>query len=491
MEVRFLSGAHYPSSPFMEKILRCIKGHMHEVILVFLIVLYITYFTTASFLHHNNFYSGRYDLGNMDQTVWNTINGNFFSLSNDKGNSISRLSSHADFILILLAPFYLLWSDPKMLLLIQTIIVALGAFFVYKIAHKSLLGKNLSLCFAFIYLLNPSLQYANLYDFHAVVLATTFLLGAWYFLISAQYRFFYISLFLAAITKEQLWAIVALFGVYIAIVHKKRIEGILLMALGAVLFYFLIWYAIPAARGKQHFAVEFYQELGSSPSGIVSSIILHPLQTLGTMLEKEQTEYLKQLFLPLGYLPLFAPIYLIFALPDFMINTLSNNRLFYQIFYHYTAIITPFIFIAAIYGVQNIMQFLPRRLTWLLIVYLIGSAVYSAYQFGPLAFSKRPNTDMFTKPQPKKDIINQELAKIPQSVSVAATNNLGAHLSHRQILYTIPIGIEKSDYIVFLLNDAFAQPSLDAQKRMAEELKSDNRYEIVFAKDDFLVLKRK
>lgn len=475
----------------MQMIFRYIRTHIHEVILIFFIVLYVSYFTAASFLRHDNFYTGKYDLGNMDQTVWNTINGNFFSLSDENGNSISRLSAHADFILILLAPFYILWSDPKMLLLIQTIVLGLGAFFVYKIAQKILLNNNLSLCFAFIYLINPSLQYANLYDFHAVTLATAFLLAAWYFLITSQYRFFYLCLLLAAITKEQLWAIAGLFGVYIAVVHKKRIEGILLMTLGAALFYVLIWYAIPAARGEQHLAVEYYKEFGSSPSSIVSSIILQPLQTLGTMLERQQTEYFKQLFLPLGYLPVFAPIYLIFALPDFMINTLSNNKLLHQIFYHYTAIITPFLFIAAIYGAQNIMRFLPGRFTWILIVYVVSSAVYSAYQFGPLAFSKRPNTDMFTKPQPKKDIINQELAKIPQTASVAATNNLGAHLSHRQLLYTVPEGIKEAEYLIFLLNDVFAQPSLDAQKKMVVDLKNNNNYVVVFEKDDFLVLKKK
>src|SRR3989344_7353207 len=122
--------------------LKLLKKYKYELVLALLISIYISYFTTASFQRYDNFYTGRYDLGNMDQTVWNTINGRIFQTSNESGSIISRLSAHADFMLILLSPFYLLWSHPKMLLLIQTIVLALGAVFVYLIAEKILKNKS-------------------------------------------------------------------------------------------------------------------------------------------------------------------------------------------------------------------------------------------------------------------------------------------------------------------------------------------------------------
>ena len=86
-----------------------IKKHRYAITLVVFITLYVAYFTTASFLRYDNFFTGRFDLGNMDQTVWNTIHGRIFQLTDPNGTTnISRLAFHADFILVLIAPLYLI-----------------------------------------------------------------------------------------------------------------------------------------------------------------------------------------------------------------------------------------------------------------------------------------------------------------------------------------------------------------------------------------------
>ena len=97
---------------------------------------------------------------------------------------------------------------------------------------------------------------------------------------------------------------------------------------------------------------------------------------------------------------------------------------------------------------------------------------------------------MFNKPQKNKDSITNFLSKIPGKYVVAATNNLGAHLSHRKIIYTIPEGVGKADVIAFLLNDKSAQPSLDAQIKMAESLKQNKNYLEIFKQDDCVVFKK-
>ncbi len=168
--------------------LKFITKYPYEITLSLLFAAYTVYFSTISILRYEHYYTGRFDLGNMAQTVWNTLHGRVFEFTNPDGTEIvSRLAFHADFLLVLLAPFYMIWEDPRMLLLIQTIVVAAGAFLVYAFANKILNNKALALTFAFIYLINPSVQRANIYDFHAVTLATTFLLGAFYFLYKKQY----------------------------------------------------------------------------------------------------------------------------------------------------------------------------------------------------------------------------------------------------------------------------------------------------------------
>src|SRR5258706_5885516 len=303
------------------KLERFFATHRHEIFLFAAISLYILYFTTASFLRYSNFFTGRFDLGNMDQTVWNTVHGNFFQLTNPDGtNNISRLSIHADFILAFLAPFYFLWQDPRMLLLLQTIILSLGAVFVYLLAKFVLQNKTVSLIFAFSFLLNPMIQHTNLYDFHAITLATTFLLGAFYFLVTKRYVWFLVFSFLAGITKEEVWLTVGLMGIYASVFQRKKIFGVLTFLGGIMIFYILVKYAIPMSRGSAHFALSYYSDFGNSPDSILRTIIFSPQKIIGSIFQYPKLLYIFELFLPLGFLAFFAPLTLIFAVPDFAIN---------------------------------------------------------------------------------------------------------------------------------------------------------------------------
>lgn len=468
-----------------------LRKHFYIIALISAVILYILYFTTASFLRHENFYTGRYDLGNMDQVVWNTINGRVFQSNSSLGLINSRLSGHADFILIFLSPFYLIWNDPRMLLILQTVTIALGAVFIYLIAKKIVGNSFLSFVVSFIFLLNPGVQFANLYDFHPVTLAATFLLGAFYFFLSKKYLLFFIFCILAGLTKEQVWLIVSIFGIFFLFSKVKRelIIGLLLFCGGLFLFYYLIWYAIPQARGSNHFALEYYAEFGDSPNDIVKNMIVSPIKIVSTFFQESQRTFLFQLLLPVGFLPLLSPHMLLFAFPDLLINLLSNNAQLRQIHYHYATAITPFLFIATIFSLRRLLNMHAVFTTKTLSIYLLAAAFFTAYSFGPLPGAKKPNIDMITKPYANKAFVEKTLATIPEEATVAATNNIGAHLAHREVLYTIPIGVDKAEYIVFLLNDSFAQPSLNAQEQMAEYLKNDDRYVLVAEKDDFIVFK--
>lgn len=483
------------------------RKNIHSVYLIIAIFVYIFLFTNLSFLRYDNYYTGRFDLGNMDQTVWNTSRGRIFQLTDPDGTAIiSRLAYHADYVLILLAPFYIYWSDPRMLLLIQTIILALGSIFVYKLSEKILKSKNLSLVLSLGYLLNPSLQYSNLYDFHAVTIATTALLGAFYFLKANRYFLFIFFALIAALTKENVWLTISFFGIYIIFqnlyryyksrkINKtiiyKLIFGSAIFFICCAMFYYLVWIAIPMAKGGNHFALSYYSDFGNSPTQVVKNMLYHPLNTLSILIQNGRFEYLKQLFLPISFLPIFSLSTLLFIFPDLLINTLSNNGQLHQIYYQYTTIITPFLFIAAIFGLKNVKKYLPFITNSAIIVILTVSFIYSAHAFGPLPGSWKPNTMMLTNPLKNKKEVDYVISKIKKRYSIAATNNLGSHLSRRQEIYTIPLGLYKADVVAFLLNDPFAQPSLNAQKEMVVNLKKDLRYRVVYEKDDFIVFQKK
>ncbi len=461
-------------------------------ILTALAAIYVLYFTTVSFLRYDNYYTGRFDLGNMAQTVWNSLHGRIFLLTDPNGtHEISRLAFHADFILVLLAPIFAMWQNPEMLLFIQTLVVAAGAFFLYIISRDVLKNRNIALIFAFAYLLNPSVQRANIFDFHAVTLVTTFFFATYYFFLKKRYILFVIFAFLAALCKEQIWLIIALFGLLVFFHHKKRFIGAVLFIFSIGMFYYLLWYAIPQSLGSQHFALAYLSDYGDSPTKIIKGIILSPSKILQTIFEPTRLLYLNKLFMPVGYLIILCPFFLVFAGPDLLIDLLSNNTQLHQIYYQYTATITPFVFLSALYGVLWLRKiktswFSLTQTHWnfLIGIYLLVFTFYSAYSFGPLPGSLEPNLDMFTRQLPNRAYIDTFLATIPKNASVAASNDLGSHLSLRENIYTVPYGLDRSDVIVLLITD---QQTKDAFLKVIK----NSQYREVAQKDNFVAFQRR
>lgn len=463
------------------------KAYFHEVILAVLGATYFIYFVVASFLKYDNYYAGRFDLGNMAQTVWNSANGRLFLLTDPNGTEeLSRLAFHGDFILIFLAPFYWIWEDPRMLLLIQTFVLTVGGIFVYLISKHVLSNKTISLALALCYFINPAVNYTNLFDFHSVTLATTFLLAAFYFILKKNYLPVILFLTLAGITKEQVWAVNALFGLYLLLIIKQKALGLFTFIFSLLIFVFLFWVAIPNALGEEHFAVQFFSDYGASPGEILKNIFLHPAQTVQTLLMPDRLSYIKQLFMPLGYIGVLGLPFLIFAAPDLAINLLSGSPQMHQIYYQYSATVTPFIFISFIFAVSFIKKWLPEVSFGSISALVIILSIISAYSYGPLPFTKKPTDAMFKKPLAEKEIINKYLKLIPPEEKLSATNNLGSHLSHRRNIYVIPVGIGKADRLLFLVK-------LDSSKKEKEalyEILHDPNFYPVFQQGDFYVFKK-
>lgn len=157
---------------------------------VFLAVGILTYTFVLSYFsiaRHNAFASG-YDLANMDQTIWNSLHGRFFSFS-QHGATITRFTTHTDVILVLLAPLYVLWDNVRILLVFQSLALALGAIPTYLIAQMVTKNKLTSLFVVTLYLLNPGIQWNATYDFHAVSLAIPLLLLVFYFGLFVQQNY--------------------------------------------------------------------------------------------------------------------------------------------------------------------------------------------------------------------------------------------------------------------------------------------------------------
>lgn len=424
------------------------KFNPYLSVVVVISIFYFFYFSFFTILKHNNFLTGRFDLGNMSQTVWNTSQGRFFMLTNPDGiENMSRLGVHSDYLLAFLAPLFWIWADPRMLLIFQSFALASGGIFVFFIAKKVTKSELIAVAFAISYYANFWLHEQNIFDFHAITIATPLLLAAYLYLVKKKYLLFAGFLFLAAITKENVLLVVSAFGLYF-LKEKKWLFGGILTILGIAGFFYLTSVAIPGARGASHFALGTYSNLGDSTEGIIKNLLLNPGLALNQIFNFSTLSYLHQHLLPVGYLAILSPLYFVFVLPDMAIYLLSNNYEYRAYQYHFGALIIPFMLIASMHGINLLIKKIRiRNIRKVLFYYIVIVSIFSMYSYSPLPGMKGADYSPFYVTNSQQ--IKNYLSLIPNEASVSASNSIGAHLSHRDHIYVVPFAIDTSDFVVF------------------------------------------
>ncbi|MCL4200029.1 DUF2079 domain-containing protein [Patescibacteria group bacterium] len=463
------------------------------------IIIFSVYFSFVAFNRHDNFHSRRLDMGNMEQTVWNLTHGNGFTLTDPMGTeNISRLAVHADFLLVGMVPFYMLWQDAKMLILVQTIVVCLGALPLYWIAKYILRSAWLALLFALAYLLYPPLQHIMLHDFHAVALATTFLLFAYWFMLGKRYVLFVLFALLAGFGKETVWITVGLMGLYIAIWQRKKVLGGGVAIAAFFIFYYLFWHAIPAVTPNgQHFALQYLSEYGDNTTSVVWNVLRNPGSVLYTFIQPDRLEYYYRLLLPVGFLPLFSPFVLVFAVHSLVINTLSSYSLMRQIDYQYTSDIIPFLFISAVYGYQKVVSLVLQygRKKQPVRFYITGVMVLcmalSSFLWGELPLTREDRFYYFIWPLPEKNTLSHMEDMMLPEYTVSATNDIGSHFAKRMYLYNFPVNAMTADYALVRLGDQYAWPSGDEQQRVVMQLLQSPDHTLIARDGNFYAFERK
>jgi uncharacterized membrane protein len=248
-------------------------------------------------------------------------------------------------------------------------------------------------------------------------------------------------------TKENVFLVASFFGLYLFFKEKKYITGLLLTIIPTIIFFFLVSKAIPGARGHAHFALSYYSYLGGTTQGIIQNLLFKPQIAISHLLSFSTIDYIHQLLLPVGYLALLSPFYLLFTLPELGIYLLSDNPGLRSYQYHYGAIIVPFIYISSIYGIKNlIVKFKSSTSEKIIFYYILAALIISSYFYSPLPGMRNADYGPYNTTNSKT--IDKYLSLIPINASVSASNNIGAHLSHRDHIYVVPFGIDIAEYVV-------------------------------------------
>jgi uncharacterized membrane protein len=492
-----------------------------------------------SIARYQTYHADAFDLGNMNQAVWNTLHGNFFRFTNrglDWFGPPTRLGIHVEPILVLIAPFYLIHDGPETLIVIQNVAMALGAIPLFMLSLRRLPGLPLlGVAFAASYLLAPEFLGAALWDFHSVALATPLLILAIWALDAGRYRTFAVAAILAALTKEDVALSLALLGVLIIFWYKRPRLGLAVTLLSIAYAAFCFGVVLPHFNGGITGGNNFwyrYSWLGGSAGAALKNILANPFLPL-TILDADRFGYLAMLLRTGGGLGIFMPALWLCALPELAVNILSAHVEQYSGFFQYNAVILAYVMPAAIYGVaallaarqrvergdptpapehstgttlrariialarlvvwgwRRLLERIPVPSRWIPALVVLWLLVMGWWNLTTTAggmigsFWHAGDT-----PIPYQNEVNALLDRVPQSATVAATDSLNPRLSSRYTIYLMPDPQSYlAEYVAVDIPDAISVSRADDEHMLNIMLQSGH-YQVVGRAGNVTLLRR-
>lgn len=467
---------------------------------------YVVILSSLSILKQQSFHTAGYDVGVFDQVVWNSLKGRLLLSSINVPETLSWESSHLAIhfspILLALIPLYAVWSDPRALLIFQSIALASAALPIYWLARKSL-GYFLACCICLAFFLSPSLQYVNLTEFHEISIAVPLLVFATYFLIKQRELPFLICLGLAFLVKEEIGLIAVGFGVF-TFLKWKRWLGLAIGLFGLCFTVLLVQYVIPGFARQQdyYFAGFLYSSLGSSPTQILISIVTRPDLVLKTLLIPEKIEFVLHLFAPLAFLPLLGLEISILSLPTFGYLLLSTRGYEYAGHSQHPAPILPFLFIGSIVGLQRLARWyagsqgshldresrsIPIKMGLGTLLLVASVSMYFFQAPGPFAKNFDPGT--YSVEADRAALGSSLMQMIPSNAVVLAEEEFVPHLSQRRFIYQFPWipDYRRAEWI-------FADTTrfwYDFHKGAWDQVLQTGYFEIVAQQDGYILARRR
>jgi uncharacterized membrane protein len=514
-----------------------------------LVAAYIAVIGTLSLRRHQNLNTNALDLGYTDQAVWNTLHGRPFRFSTYLDAAFQLdipiqqfkqpdvlLGYHVEPILAAVSLLYLFHDGPETLLWLQTTVIALGAIPVYAIVRHRLrkrqatvLGTGqpsapdspgqaegrsrfhragagsavadwLPLAFVAIYLLAPPLEAANMSDFHAVALSPALLLAAFCFLETDRPWGFALFALAAALCKEEIGLLVAMMGLWAAIVRRRWRLGLATTVAGVAWFLVCVQVIMPHFSGLAGSAfIVRYGQLGGSLPEMLLNLVRKPALFVAWLARPDVVRYLKGLWLSGGGLSVLHPLSLAMALPAVAINAFSNSDWMRSGGAHYSASIVPFLVIAAAYGVDWCAGAMGRwthgrwrayRATGLALA-AIGLCVALLYhqQNGVSPLSRRFVLELVTEHARRAAPLIDRVNHLPPEVPISVGSNLYPHVAHRQKVYLFPT-VSDAQVILLDVTGPSSPVGSGEQAVMAWSLLEYGEFGVAESDHGFLLLER-
>jgi uncharacterized membrane protein len=426
---------------------------------------YFVLYGVLSVLRHVTYHSFGPDLGLFDQIFWNMSQGHFFQSTMSLGmpQPHSYLGDHFSLIYLALLPAYALVQRPETLLVLQTLLLALGVWPVYLLARLKLEPGFPRLTWVLAYFLFLPVAFINLYDFHELALAVLPLGFALYYLERRRLGLFLLCLLASFLIKEELPLVGAGFGLYLLLGKRDVRVGLGVLAGSVAAFLALVGLIIPAFGGGhyQYFAAR-YGQLGAGPVQIVATVVTNPGRLAQTLFQAQKLKFVLGIFGPVLGLTALSGWALILVLPTLATLLLSDYPPQFSLTSQYSAPLIALVLGTSILGLAR----LKPRLQGPISAAVLLSSLAFAFLLGDLPFSRHFEPSLF-QTEPRYVAFEKNLALIPPGARVAAENNLTPHLSHRRYIYDIEYeGVQDAEYVA-LDNAALGRSATALQQQIA------------------------
>ncbi|MGQ0669534.1 MAG: DUF2079 domain-containing protein [Actinomycetota bacterium] len=437
----------------------------------------------------------RFDLGNMVQAVWSTAHGRPLEMTLLSGEQAVRFASHVDPILVLFAPFFVLWPSPLVLAGGQIAACALGALPVFWLGRRHLASEQAAALLALAYLAYPWLAWTALDAMHPVTLAIPLFLYAIWFLDSDRLWGFALCALLVAATGELMGLPLAALGLWYWLARGHRRSGLLIAAAGFAWSLLAVKVIVPAFHGEESPFYERFTSVGGSPEGILRTALTDPGAIVSAVLSRPDLVYVAVLALPLAGAFLLAPGLAAVALPQLAVNALSDWHATTDSRHHYVAAIVPFLVAASTLGLSRVPPAKRVQAATIVLAFTVTSAVVlGPWPGAPGARTLDLGPDV---PASRADALRAAVALVPKDARVSATSHAGSHLSGRQYFYSVPL-VEGSEWIVLDTQDPWIQGSELGPARFdsavgvefKERMRSSPEWKQVFAQEGVFVFRK-
>lgn len=424
------------------------------------IFLYFIIFSIICFWKYYTLQYNGLDLAIFNQVFFNTSQGNFFNLTI---HPHSYLGDHFAIFILFLIPFYSIYKNPQTLLIFQTLFISLSAIPLGLLAKNILLKKS-ALFIGWLILLLPFVQNANTFEFHLLPIAIFFILFSLYFWQKNQFWYYFIFFILALLIREDVSLVYLGLSMFFLFFQKKKklrwLLPTLLISLGWFVFTINIM-GYFSGYGEYKFLV-YYAWLGETPFEMLKTIFCHPWYFISNFISLSDIKLILFVFGSVAFLPLFKLRWLLPSIFIWFQLLLTNAGTSMTIKTHYLSLIIPFLCLASIYGLKNILdnksrfsnKFQKNRLLLALVSIVI--ILYGTLTLGPIIpFVKNVisyNKFAWEELKIKKDYINQ----IDKDDKVVASFDTITNLSSRKYIYSwhyILEGQQQFSKIPFVINE--------------------------------------